>query len=52
MAVILQTTFLNAFFNENIWILVKTWLTFVLRDPINNISALARRQAIAWNNNG
>ena len=34
------------FFNENVWILIKISLKFVLRCPINNIPALV--QIMAW----
>ena len=51
-----QTTILNAFsFNENVWILIKLSLKFVVKHQINNIPvlpdnglALARGQAIIW----
>ena len=46
------------FLNENIWISIEISLKFVLKGPINNISALvqimarrpARGQAIIWTN--
>ena len=42
-----QTTFSNAFFfNENVWIPIKTSLKFVPRGLINNIPALV--QIMAW----
>ena len=40
MAAISQTMFLNAFFNENVWILLKISLKFVLKDLIDNNPAL------------
>ena len=56
MAVILQMTFSNAFFNENAWMLIKISLKFVPKGPIsigsNNGLAMTRRQAIIWINGG
>ena len=44
------------FSNENVWILIKILLKFVLKGPIHNIPALdqimAWRQAIGWTNDG
>ena len=40
------------FLNENVWILIKISLKFVLKGPINNIPALARWQAIILINTG
>ena len=40
MAAISQMMFLNAFFNENVWILLKISLKFVLKDLIDNNPAL------------
>ena len=37
-------------FNENIWISIKIWLTFVPEAPINNIPALV--QMMAWHSSG
>ena len=40
------------FFNENCFILIEISLKFVAKGPINNISALVRRWAIIWINDG
>ena len=45
MASIFQTTFWNAFLNENIWISMEISLKFVPKDPINNILALVQVMA-------
>ena len=37
MDTILQTTFSDAFLNENVWISIKIPLKFVPEGPINNI---------------
>ena len=34
------------FLNENVWISIKIWLTFVLKGPINNIPTFV--QIMAW----
>ena len=39
-------TFIRIFLNENVWILIKISLKFVLQGPINNIPALV--QIMAW----
>ena len=50
MDAILQT-FTNAIsLNENVWILMKIWLKFVLKGPISNIPALI--QIMAWHRTG
>ena len=41
----ISQTFLNAFFNENVWILVKFSLKFVVKSPINNIPAFLQIMA-------
>ena len=46
MDAISQTTFSNAFFNEDIWIPIKISLKFVPKGPINHIPALV--QIMAW----
>ena len=38
--------FICIFLNENLWISIKVWLTFVPKGPINNITAFV--QIIAW----
>ena len=43
-------TFSNAFFNENIWILISNSLKFTPKGPINNISALVH--IMAWRRPG
>ena len=51
MAAIFQTRFWNAFhFNENMWIFIKMSLKFVLKGPINNISAMV--QIMTWRRPG
>ena len=50
MDAIFQTTIWTAFFNENIWILIKTTLRFVHNGPINTIPALV--QIMAWRRPG
>ena len=50
MAVIFQTTFSNAFLNENVWISPKFWLKFALKVRINKIPALVR--IMAWHRPG
>ena len=60
MAANFLTTFSNAFFNENIKILIEISLKFVPQGPINNIPGIgsdtglvpARRQATIWTNGG
>ena len=48
---ILQTTSLNVnFLNENVWIPIEMSLKFVLKGPINDISALV--QKMAWRRPG
>ena len=46
MVTIFQTTFSNAFLNENVQIPIKILLKFVPRGPINYIPALV--QIMAW----
>ena len=46
MAAISQSTLSIAFFNENVWILIKISLKFVAKGSINNIPALV--QIMAW----
>ena len=51
MAATFQTIFANAFLlNENVWILIKISLRFILKGPINNIPALV--QIMAWRRPG
>ena len=42
--------FKRNFFNENVWILIKISLKFVLKGPINNIPVLV--QIMAWRQTG
>ena len=48
MAAIVQATFWNAFFNENVWISIE--IKFVPKGRINNIPALV--QIMAWRRPG
>ena len=50
MDAISQTTFSNAFFNENVWIPIKNSLRFAPKGPINYIPALV--QIMAWRRPG
>ena len=50
MAAISETTFWNAFFNENVQISIEISLRFVPKGPINNIPALV--QIMAWRRPG
>ena len=45
MAAIFQTTLLNGFFYENVWISINISLKFVPRGPINNIPTLVNVMA-------
>ena len=50
MATVSQVAYSNAFFNENVWILITISLKFVPKDPINNIPALVL--VMAWYQSG
>ena len=48
MAAFFRMTFSNAFFNGNIWILIKISLSFATKLPIDNSQALVPIMACRW----